>query len=69
MASHGAGSMRLQMAMRNPPELKAIIAMDATEELFHDDIHYIDGIDACRRIRIEHGYGARHDGRARLHAG
>jgi len=32
------------MAMRNPPELKAIIATDATEELFHDDIHYIDGM-------------------------
>lgn len=34
----------LQMAMRNPPELKAIIATDATEELFHDDIHFIDGM-------------------------
>jgi len=34
----------MQMAMRNPPELKAIIAIDATAELFHDDIHYIDGM-------------------------
>jgi hypothetical protein len=32
------------MAMRNPPGLKAIIAIAATDELFHDDVHYIDGI-------------------------
>ncbi len=38
------GFNALQMAMRNPPELRAIIAIDATEELFHDDIHYIDGL-------------------------
>ncbi len=38
------GFNALQMAMRNPPELMAIIATDATEELFHDDIHYIDGM-------------------------
>lgn len=38
------GFNALQMAMRNPPELKAILATDATEELFHDDIHYIDGM-------------------------
>jgi len=38
------GFNSLQMAMRKPPELKAIIAIDATEELFHDDIHYIDGL-------------------------
>jgi len=38
------GFNAIQMAMRNPPELKAIIAVDATEELFHDDIHYIDGL-------------------------
>jgi len=30
--------------MRHPPELKAIIATAATEELFDDDIHYIDGM-------------------------
>jgi putative CocE/NonD family hydrolase len=38
------GFNSLQMAMRHPPELKAILAVDATEELFHDDIHYIDGM-------------------------
>ena len=30
--------------MRHPPALKAVLAVDATEELFHDDIHYIDGM-------------------------
>ncbi len=38
------GFNSIQMAMRNPPALKAILAVDATEELFHDDIHYIDGM-------------------------
>ena len=38
------GFNALQMAMRHPPELKAIIAVDATAELFHDDVHYVDGI-------------------------
>jgi predicted acyl esterase len=39
-----SGFNSLQLAMRHPPELKAIIAVDATAELFHDDIHYIDGM-------------------------
>jgi putative CocE/NonD family hydrolase len=38
------GFNAIQMAMRHPPALKAILAVDATEELFHDDIHYIDGM-------------------------
>ncbi len=38
------GFNSIQMAMRRPPALKAIIAVDATDELFHDDIHYIDGM-------------------------
>jgi uncharacterized protein len=38
------GFNALQMASRRPPALKAIIAVHATEQLFHDDIHYIDGI-------------------------
>ena len=38
------GFNSIQLAMRHPPELKAILAVDATEELFHDDIHYIDGM-------------------------
>lgn len=38
------GFNSIQMAMRHPPALKAILAVDATEALFHDDIHYIDGL-------------------------
>ena len=38
------GFNSIQMAMRHPPALKAIIAVDATEQLFHDDVHYIDGM-------------------------
>jgi predicted acyl esterase len=39
-----SGFNAMQMAMQNPPELKAILAVDATAELFHDDVHYIDGM-------------------------
>jgi predicted acyl esterase len=39
-----SGFNSLQMAMLHAPELKAILAVDATAELFHDDIHYIDGM-------------------------
>ena len=38
------GFNSIQMARLHPPALKAIIAMCATEELFHDDIHYIDDL-------------------------
>ena len=38
-----SGFNSLQMAMLHPPELKAILAIDASAELFHDDIHFIDG--------------------------
>ena len=38
------GFTAMQMAMRHPPALKAILAAHATAELFHDDVHYIDGI-------------------------
>ena len=33
-----------QMAMRHAPRLKAIVAVCATAELFHDDVHYVDGM-------------------------
>ena len=39
-----SGFNSLQMAMRHAPGLKAIIAVDATAELFHDDVHYMDGM-------------------------
>lgn len=38
------GFNSIQMAVRHPPALKAIIAVDATEDLFQDDVHYMDGI-------------------------
>jgi uncharacterized protein len=38
------GFNAIQIALRHPPALKAIIAICATEDLFHDDIHYIDGL-------------------------
>src|SRR6202140_4370083 len=38
------GFNSIQLAMRHPPALKAILAVDATEQLFHDDVHYIDGM-------------------------
>jgi putative CocE/NonD family hydrolase len=38
------GFNAIQMAARDVPALKAIIAIDATEDLYQDDVHYIDGI-------------------------
>ena len=38
------GFNSLQMAMRNPPGLKAIIAMCATDELYSDQAHFNDGM-------------------------
>jgi putative CocE/NonD family hydrolase len=38
------GFNSIQMAARNIPALKAIVAIDATEDLYQDDVHYMDGI-------------------------
>jgi len=38
------GFSAMQMAMRHVPGLKAILAAHATSELFHDDVHYVDGM-------------------------
>lgn len=38
------GFNSLQLAMRQPPALKAVIAICATEELFKEDVHYVDGL-------------------------
>jgi predicted acyl esterase len=38
------GFNAIQLAMLRPPGLKAIVALMATDDRFHDDIHYIDGI-------------------------
>ncbi len=34
----------IHMAMRNPQALKAIIAVQGTDDLYRDDIHFIDGM-------------------------
>ncbi len=38
------GFNAIQVAMRRPAALKAIIAVDASDDLFHDDVHFIDGL-------------------------
>jgi predicted acyl esterase len=38
------GFNSIQVALRRPPALKAIIAVDASDDMFHDDVHYIDGL-------------------------
>jgi predicted acyl esterase len=38
------GFNSIQMALRKPAALKAILAVAATEELFKEDVHYIDGV-------------------------
>ncbi|MEM7277731.1 MAG: CocE/NonD family hydrolase, partial [Pseudomonadota bacterium] len=38
------GFNSIQMAMRNPPALKAFVSVMATEYLYQEDVHYIDGI-------------------------
>lgn len=37
------GFNAIQVAMRNPPALRAIIALHASDDLYHDDVRYIDG--------------------------
>ena len=38
------GFNAIQVAMLRPKALKAILAIEATDDLFHDDIHYVDGM-------------------------
>ena len=38
------GFNSIQMAMQGPPALKAFVALMATEYLYQEDVHYIDGI-------------------------
>lgn len=38
------GFNSIQMAVRKPPALKAFVALMATEELYQEDVHYMDGI-------------------------
>jgi predicted acyl esterase len=39
-----SGFNALQVAMRRPPALKAIMAAHASDDLYHDDVHYTDGV-------------------------
>ncbi len=39
-----SGFNSIQVAMRRPPALKAIIAMHSSDDLYHDDLHYFDGV-------------------------
>ncbi len=39
-----SGFNAIHMAMRNVPALKAIIAVDATDDLYQDDVHFMDGM-------------------------
>ena len=38
------GFNSIQMAVRKPPALKAFVALMATEDLYQEDVHYMDGI-------------------------
>jgi putative CocE/NonD family hydrolase len=38
------GFNSIQMAMRRPPALRAILAMCATEDLYREDVHYFEGM-------------------------
>jgi predicted acyl esterase len=38
------GFNSIHLARRNPPALEAIIAVDATDDLYQDDVHFMDGV-------------------------
>ena len=38
------GFNAIHLAMRQPPALKAILAMMATDDIYEDDVHFIDGM-------------------------
>jgi len=41
------GFNAIQTAMRRPPALKAILAVDATDDLYAEDVHHMDGAFHC----------------------
>ncbi len=53
------GFNAIQVAMRHPPALKAILAMYASDDLFHDDVHYNDGLLKVDQyaLQIDHENG------------
>ncbi len=40
----GFNSIQIASRQPPPPALKAIIAVEASDDMFHDDVHYIDGL-------------------------
>lgn len=42
--SSWSGFNALAVALRRPPALKAVVAQAATENIYHEDVHYADGI-------------------------
>jgi len=40
----GFNSIQIAMRQPPPPALRAIIACEASDDMFHDDVHYIDGL-------------------------
>jgi len=54
-----SGFNAMQVALRQPPALGAILAVHASDDLFHDDVRYIDGVLHLDRyaVQIDHGNG------------
>ena len=50
------GFNSIQMAMRRPPALKAIVAVDATDDLYQDDVHFIDGMMHVDSWEMSHDF-------------
>lgn len=53
------GFNAIQVALRAPPALGAILALHASDDLFHDDVRYIDGVLHMDRyaLQIDHENG------------
>lgn len=53
------GFNAIQVALRRPPALGAILALHASDDLYHDDVRYIDGVLHLDRyaMQIDHGNG------------
>ena len=47
------GFNSIQVAMRHPPALKALIALYASDDLYHDDVHYNDGLLKVDQYALE----------------
>ena len=63
------GFNALQVAARRPPALKAIITLCSTDDRYRDDVHYMGGRLAARRLRLGLVPVRRHVPPARSRAG